>query len=91
MNYGFTTILPFEIFDFYYIFCCSNICHILLLVFLPSFTSYTCWAFGSFLHFVSPFQLGRKMVRRWVTARKSVAGPRPVVRFEMPVEVEVSC
>ena len=31
------------------------------------------------------------MVRRWVTARKSIAGPGPVVRFEMPVEVEVSC
>ena len=41
--------------------------------------------------FVSPFQLGRKMVRRWVTSRKSIAGPGPIVRFEMPVEVEVSC
>ena len=28
------------------------------------------------------------MVRRWVTARKSVAGPGPVIRFDVPVEVE---
>ena len=41
--------------------------------------------------FVSPFQLGQEMVRRWVTARKSVAGPGPVIRFDMLVEVEVFC
>ena len=29
------------------------------------------------------------MVRRWTTARKSVAGPRPVFRFQMPYEVDV--
>ena len=43
--------------------------------------------------FISPFHLGHEMVRRWVTARKSITGPGPgpVVRFEMLVEVEVSC
>ena len=34
---------------------------------------------------------GVELVRRWVTARKSIAGLGPVVRFEMPVEVEVLC
>ena len=29
------------------------------------------------------------MVRRWVTARKSVAGPGPVIRFRVPDEVEL--
>ena len=28
------------------------------------------------------------MVRRWVTARKSVAGPGPVIRFQVPDEVD---
>ena len=28
------------------------------------------------------------MVRRWVTARKSVAGPGPVIRFRVPDEVD---
>ena len=74
-----------------FIYCGSTPVIFLSFMFLPSFILYTCWAFGSFLHFVSPFQLGRKMVRRWVTACKSIAGPGPVVRFEMTVEVEVSC
>ena len=30
------------------------------------------------------------MVCRWVTTRKSVAGPGPMIRFDVPVEVEVS-
>ena len=47
------------------------------------------WLILAFLF--SPFQLGHEMVRRWVTARKSVAGPGPVIRFDMPVEVEVFC
>ena len=71
-------------------FCCSTPVIYLSFVFFHLFTLYTCWAFGSFLHFVSPFQLGRIMVRRWVTARKSIAGPGPVIRFQMPDEVEVS-
>ena len=29
------------------------------------------------------------MVRRWVTARKSVAGPGPVIRFQVPDEVDL--
>ena len=38
--------------------------------------------------FFKTFQLGQKMVRRWVTARKSVAGPGPVIRFRVPDEVD---
>ena len=49
-------------------------------------SSFLCILAGHLAHsciLFSPFQLGHEMVRRWVTARKSVAGPGPVIRFDI--------